>query len=300
MTSHAHLPHIDYQDQSGPPLPRPSVEAVPVSTHAFGVTWTVALSTYRNERRDCANPKPNEDRVRIDPANGLVVLADGITRTTDSQGAYPDPSPSAQAADVFCATVVSARRQFSSLSLQALRSIVEQGNNALREYNAQRFPRPDFACNDRAGVAMTLGVVEGDTLWLASIADCFCIGVRKGTPLRFAWEKTSHSRAEYVRLGEIAARELLRNKPGNPVSYGALTGELEGLAFVEYSKIPLNDISRLVFASDGLLRVAQEDPHCLTSMTPGELVRHGRRFDTAYNETDDKTVVALDRVGTKF
>ncbi len=296
MTSYAARPSIDYPTPRDPTPPRPSVEAVPVSTHAFGVNWTAALSTYRNERRDCANPKPNEDRVRIDPATGLIVLADGITRTTDSKGVYPDPSPSAQAADLFCATVVSARKQFSSLSLQALRSIVEQGNEALREFNAQRFPRPDFACNDRAGVAMTVGVVEGETLWLASIADCFCIGVRKGTPLRFAWEKTSHSRAEYVRLGEIAARELLRNKPGTPVSYGALTGEQEALPFVEYSVIPLNDITRLVFSSDGLLRVAQEDPHCLTSMTPGELVRHGRRFDSVHNETDDKTVVALDRL----
>lgn len=281
-------------------LPRPSVEAVPVSTIRFGANWAAAFSSYRNERRDCTNLKPNEDGVRIDPATGLVVLADGITRTPNTDGYYPDPSPSAQAAELFCSRVVASRRGFSQVSIAALQSIVAQGNEAIREFNAERFPRPDFARNDRAGVAMAIGIIEGNTLWLASIADCICVGIRNGNPLRLAWEKTSHSRAEYLRLGEIPARENLRNKPGNPLSYGALTGEPEALLFVEYSKIPLDDISRLIFSSDGLLRIAQEEPNLLTSMSPGELVRHGRRLDAANNETDDKTVVTLDRCSTSF
>ncbi len=298
MATYSAAPCKDHRTPGVLTAPRPSVEAVPVSTLPFGATWTAAFSTYRNERRDCANPKPNEDRVRLDPATGVIVLADGITRTPNTNGHYPDPSPSAEAAELFCAKVVASRKEFSELSLAALRSIVARGNEAIGEFNAERFPRPDFALNDRAGVAMAIGIVEGNTLWLASIADCICVGIRNGSPLRIAWEKTSHSRAEYLRLGEASARETLRNKPGNPLSYGALTGEPEALLFVEYSKVPLHDISRLVFSSDGLLRLAQEEPSLLTSMSPGELVRYGRRLDVAHSETDDKTVVTLDRRST--
>ena len=274
---------------------KPLGEAVPVSQRPFCTDWSASVGTFRNERQDCANPKPNEDRVTLAPDRGLVVLADGITRTLDSHGRYPDPSPSAAAADLFCMTVANLVRNTPEISLEVLKSIVAKGNEEIGRFNRLRFPEFDFTTRDRAGVAAVIGILEGNSLFLASIADCWCVGFKDGEPQRFAWEKTSHSRSEYVRLGESAAREKLRNKPANPLSYGAFTGEPESLHFVEYRQVALDKVSRLVFASDGLLRIAQEDPNSLKTMTAGELIRYGRILDHTNNETDDKTVVLLDR-----
>lgn len=281
---------------SGPSL-APQSESV--STVQFGSRWTASSCTVRNERRDCTNPKPNEDRVFIDTDRLCVVVADGITRTKNQDDSYPDPSPSATAAQVFCDTVQALIRQAPSIrSTDTLRSIMASANVAIANFNQRAFPRFDFAERDRAGLAAVVGIFDEDTLWLASIADCWCLGFKEDTAHRFAWEKTSHSRPEYNRLGEIPAREALRNRPGNPFAYGALTGEAEALQFVEYARIPVKDIQRLVFASDGLIRVAEEDPNALRTHSPTEIIRYGRILDRAHNETDDKTLVVVDRLQT--
>lgn len=294
------MPIKVYAPSRAPSLPpfdpsRPSVEAVPVTTIPFGQAWIASASSYRNERTDCKNLKPNEDRFKVDPERGLIAIADGITRTVTPDGRYPDPSPSAEAAEIFCSTVQRAAREISRLTPGAMRSIIAQGNQAVREFNNSQFPDFDFANKDRAGLAAVVGIVEGDTLWLASIADCWCVGFRDGAPKKLAWEKTSHARAEYLRLGEISARETLRNKPSHPLSYGAFTGEPEAMRFVEYRAVPLHNMSRLIFASDGLIRIAQETPSVLRTMSAGELIRFGRVVDQVNTETDDKTTVILDR-----
>jgi hypothetical protein len=98
-----------------------------------------------------------------------------------------------------------------------------------------------------------------------------------------------------VRLGEVNAREQLRNKPGNPLSYGAFTGEPEALNFVEYAKIDLRDYDRLVFATDGLLAIPKEDPLSVATIPARQLMRYGLLMDKTHQETDDKTIVVLER-----
>lgn len=270
-------------------------QPITVSKLSFGADWTARISSFRNERSDTKNPKPNEDRVEVDAVRQVVIVADGVTRTKGIDGTYPNPSPSAQVAALFCATVKTLAAQTPVMTLDKLQEIVSRANQAVALSNRQHFATYDFAERDRPGLAAVVGIIDGDSLWLASIADCWCIGVDTHGIHRHAWEKTSHSRQEYVRLGEISARETLRNKLNHPLSYGAITGEPEALSFVEYKQISIASTSRLVFATDGLLRIPEENPGALATLPAEHLIRYGCILDRMHNETDDKTIVILDR-----
>jgi len=266
-----------------------------ISVHKadFGDRWTSSLSTLRNSRSDCS--KPNEDRAVIDPFRQTIVVADGITRTKRGDGSYPTPSPSGRAAEVFCESVIAQASAIPELSHEKFETIIRNANAAIADLNQDIFPEFDFAERDRAGVAAVVGIMDGESMWLASIADCWCVAAKGDETTRLAWEKTSQARPTYVRLGEASAREQLRNKPGNPISYGAFTGEAEALHFVEYGKIDVSGYDRLVFATDGLLAIAQEDPLALATLPAQQLMRYGLLMDKTHQETDDKTIVVLDR-----
>jgi serine/threonine protein phosphatase PrpC len=274
-------------------LPAVPDESISVHKADFGDRWASSFSTLRNDRTDCL--KPNEDRAVLDSFRQTIVVADGITRTKQADGLYPTPSPSARAAEVFCESVIAQASVIPELTREQFKTIIENANAAIAELNRELFPEYDFAERDRAGVAAVVGVMDGESMWLASIADCWCVGAKGDETTRLAWEKTSHSRATYVRLGETNAREQLRNKPGNPLSYGAFTGEPEALHFVEYAKVDLRDYDRLVFATDGLLAIPTEDSLSVATMPAIQLMRYGLLMDKSHQETDDKTVVVLER-----
>jgi serine/threonine protein phosphatase PrpC len=280
-------------EQANAQTSTPPHETISVQKADFGVSWTSSLSTLRNDRVDCV--KPNEDRAMLDPFRQTIVVADGITRTKRSDGTYSNPSPSARAAEVFCETIIAQAAVSPELTSEQFRTIIQNANTAIAELNRELFAQFDFAERDRAGVAAVVGIMDGDSMWLASIADCWCMGAAGDETTRLAWEKTSQARPSYVRLGEIAAREQLRNKPGNPISYGAFTGEPEALHFVECSKIDVSGFNRLVFATDGLLAIAKEDPLSIATLPAKQLMRYGNLMDKAHQETDDKTIVILDR-----
>lgn len=273
--------------------PAAALEPISVVTADFGSQWTSHFSTLRNERRDC--DKPSEDRAALDPVRQTVVLADGITRTVSSDGTYPVQSPSARAAQLFCETVIARTSQVSTINAETMVAIMSEANDAIASLNRDLFPDFDYGERDRAGVAAVVGVIEGETLWLASIADCWCVGVKGDDVTRLAWEKTSQARAEYLRLGEAAAREKLRNKREHPNSYGACTGEPEAMRFVEYGRVDISGYDRLVFSSDGLLSIAIHDPLSLAILPAKQLMRLGQLLDKAHQETDDKTLVVLER-----
>lgn len=277
--------------------PAAALEPISVVAADFGSQWVSHFSTLRNERRDC--DKPSEDRAALDPIRQTVVLADGITRTVSSDGTYPVQSPSARAAQLFCETVIARASQVSEMNGDTMAAIMSEANDAIASLNRDLFPDFDYGERDRAGVAAVVGVIDGDTLWLASIADCWCVGAKGDDVTRLAWEKTSQARAEYRRLGEAAAREQLRNKLGNPKAYGACTGEPEAMSFVEYGKVDISGYDKLVFSTDGLLSIAKHDPLSLAILPAKQLMRLGRLLDKSHQETDDKTLVVLERKPTK-
>ena len=128
----------------------PANEEIAVHRAAFGDAWLSSFSTLRNDRSDCV--KPNEDRAMLDPFRQTIVVADGITRTKQSDGSYPTPSPSARAAEVFCASVIAQASVIPELTRQQFKTIIENANAAIAELNRDLFPEYDFAERDRAGI----------------------------------------------------------------------------------------------------------------------------------------------------
>ena len=104
------------------------------------------------------------------------MVADGITRTKRGDGTYPTPSPSARAAEVFCESIIAQASVLPELTREQFVTIIENANAAIADLNRELFPHVDFAERDRAGVAAVVGIMDGDSMWLASIADCWCVG----------------------------------------------------------------------------------------------------------------------------
>lgn len=277
--------------------PPPTHDPIEVSSQAFGPQWRASICTLRNSRADCW--KPNEGFVVVDPTRQSVALADGITRTKSADGSYPIDTPSAQAAQLFCHTVSEYLRNTPQMSIAALTNAITTGNQAIALFNKDRFPVIDYAYNDMAGVAAVVGVVDNDTLWIASIADCICLSADPLCVRPVAWEKTSHSTAEYNRLGETEARKTLRNNRASLFAYGALTGEETALPFVSYVAINIKHAHRIVFASDGLLELARRSPSIFQRSSATEIMRAACVLETELGITDDKTVVVLDRCSAR-
>ena len=268
-------------------------DPIHVSSHAFGRSWDASICSLRNSREDCL--KPNEDRVVVDPVRQSIVVADGITRSKPADGSYPFVSPSAQVAALFCETVSDLLSSSPLISEEILRRTIAKGNQAIAQFNRENFPNPNFAESDIAGIAAIVGVVDGHRLWLASIADCFSLAT---TPLcveRLAWEKTSHAADEYKRIGEQEARRTLRNNPNSPFGYGAFTGEEVALSFVQYQCLNIQYARRLIFATDGLLPLADEMPTIFLNSLPQQVMTTACDLEKRLGETDDKTLVILDR-----
>jgi hypothetical protein len=268
-------------------------DPIDLSSQSFGADWTASIASVRNARADCW--KPNEDRIELDSDRQFVVIADGITRTKNADGAYPFPSPSAQVAQLFCNRIAELVRALPSISAESLGLALTIANRGIARFNQTRFPSVDFSRNDPAGVACILGVVDKNRLWVASIADCFCLVSDSLCTRQVAWERTSHATAEYNRLGETEARRLLRNNAKSKYGYGAFTGEEAALQFVQYHCIDLQYVQRIVFASDGLLQLATHSAVSFGTNSADELVRSACRLDDELGNTDDKTIVVLDR-----
>jgi serine/threonine protein phosphatase PrpC len=275
------------------PQPEYTHEPITVSSQSFGTGWDASISTLRNSRTDCF--KPNEDRVIVDPVRQSVVIADGITRTKADDGTYPLRSPSAEVAQLFCETVSAAIAATEKMSQPALREIIAEGNRVIAQYNREHVPVVDYAQRDLAGIAAITGIVDNDRLWIASIADCVCLSANSLRVDRIAWEMTSQASEEYKRIGEIEARRTLRNNPNSKYAYGAFTGEETALRFVFLRCFPIGYAQRLVFASDGLLELAQRTPTIFRGSTPSQIMAAASQLERETKATDDKTIVVLDR-----
>jgi hypothetical protein len=62
------------------------------------------------------------------------------------------------------------------MNAETMAAIMSEANESIASLNREIFPDFDYRERDRAGVAAVVGVIEGESLWLASIADCWCVG----------------------------------------------------------------------------------------------------------------------------
>jgi hypothetical protein len=163
---------------------------------------------------------------------------------------YPDPSPAAEAATV-------ANKVFLASSSNPQKAMLE-ANEAVAKLNEGR--TVDYLANDFAGCVFVGCTVRGETLYWASIGDCFVAVFDSSGKMTFIspdgvkhwreyewgnqgnWEKPE-------RRKEV--RQRYRNNPDEPVAYGALTGEQSTEHFIESGERTLQAGDLICCFSDG-------------------------------------------------
>ena len=224
---------------------------------------------------------PNEDAYSIDREEGLVAVADGVTRDPISYlpknnllgkvkflRNYPNPSPAKIASDIFVATFPLVLKDFNAQNRddRAIREGFKITNEKIREWNDNNIPNPDYVLNDFAGCVASgtshqYGVVHWGYLTDTGIA----IFDEKGN-LRFRTENQGPDKYDkYIwadkRLKTIdwknpEARRIVRrdyrNNPQEKHSFGVLTGEESAMKYVRTGKEELRPGEHLIVYTDGL------------------------------------------------
>lgn len=251
--------------------------------------------------------KPCEDALLVEPAHGVFIVVDGITRSPVN-GQYPVPSPAADVAERIVQAAFAALAAGHDTPEDALRQAVTAANEAVQSYNQATFPQVNYVEQDLAGAVALIGLLRETVFYYGFIGDCYGLKISDSHHERFVLPQTAdleQHRAEIVsqagspREATIIIRRDLRNNPRHPWGYGAFTGELGALDFVRYGRVPLEPGTRLILASDGLEAVCEHlrttDPLRLTTITPEELIQAAEALDQARNlRSDDKAVILLD------
>jgi len=213
-------------------------------------------------------------------------VADGITRdpVVDTNWGersmeelleyYPNPSPASEAAKVTCEKCVSSVNDNPTTCLQSANTAVGNLNRGLE---------CDYLTKDYAGCVAAGAVISQDRLAWASIGDCQVAVFDKEGEKVFvspngmaAFEQYIQGREENWRNPKrrVQIRKEFRNNPnqifeGKRVSYGALTGEITALEFIESGELQLPESARVVLFSDGFAAYLDQ-PEFLLKLLAGK------------------------------
>ncbi len=213
--------------------------------------------------------KPNEDGFWADAKSGAFCIADGVTRSRSSEGAYPNPSPAKKAADIAVQTaarmlVASPRTSPEQVILSAFRA----ANEAIASY-ADTLPRADYWCNDYPGAVATMLVIDQDLATYAHLGDCMLLHLNeRGDATRLTEDQTANAQrwfqSQREKLSEAerykTMRQKFRNTEDSEYRFGVLTGESAALTFVTVGERRFAPGDVLVMLSDGFGSVLPISP----------------------------------------
>lgn len=214
--------------------------------------------------------RPNEDYCLVSEKYPIFSIADGVSRTRNPDGIYPDPSGARLAAELFCQeSVASLESHFEKASLETLREVFFNANFAIRLLNiAQGIPEKlDYLVNDYFGTCGVAAFIKGNILYYGYLGDC---GVRiynqkdflklisvndVGPPEEYRDSLTFNSKEERWRFW----RKVLRNRPeaGYP-TYGVFTGEPEVECYYHLGEAKLASGDLIFLYSDGFLQFIEK------------------------------------------
>jgi len=235
------------------------------------------------------NPKPFEDAYRYDEREGLIVVADGITRDPKGMSVLPEkrsivggvkfvlkykkPSDAKKAANTFSDKAFDSMKGFNRNNrdeLAVLQSFI-RGNKAVDSLNKQYNPYPDYLENDYFGCVAAIASIQRGVLTYGFISDCGVAVFDVNGNLQFKTNdegpnsKGSIDNEIYERYserfnnpdGRKRIRSEYRNNPANPLAYGALTGEGSAIGYVKTGQRNLTPGDFVFVYSDGLEHVLQ-------------------------------------------
>jgi hypothetical protein len=230
------------------------------------------------------NLKPNEDSYLFCEPDGLIAVADGITRDPKNMPIlpdsklnlwawhkffknYPNPSPAKEIADIFCDVAIDTLIFHPSDILQAF----EIGNRATKLRNRMDNPNPDYLENDFYGCVAALASIQNGILSWGYIADCgICMYDKDGELIdknKTIDKGPSKELNDFLKENGISfrtpegrrfVRRDCRNNIANELAYGALTGESVAMHYVKTGQWEIKPGNTVAVYSDGLNHVLED------------------------------------------
>lgn len=224
---------------------------------------------------------PREDCWRFDEIEGIMGVADGITR--DPEGIlvlpdkddfwgnvkagvkYPRPSQARISADRCLEAIRYYLRKSDCIDEKEIEAAMAFANCEIGVINERANPNPDFLFDDYWACVASVAALQGDELVYGFIADCgVAVFDEKGNVIRTDNEGPNSKgsidddvKAKYDTTfkhpeGRKIIRSLYRNNPSNPLAYGALTGQPEAMHYVRTGQFEVKPGSMALVYTDGL------------------------------------------------
>lgn len=286
--------HGTDSDMHGGPL-------IPVGTET--ARWHGVAATRRNRIGDY--DKPNEDCALADNARQIYMVLDGVSRTPRPGCPYANPSPAAQAAELFASVTHAELRAGpdGTPPAERLRRAAAAGNAAVADFNRHTFPRIDYLENNPAGCVGVLALIEERHLHYAYLGDSSGrLLFPDGTAGLFTSSQTAPLSRVLPSLGlsgderTIHIRRDVCNNRHHQYGFGVFNGSPGAMDFLVTGSLPLTGIEVILLATDGLDPLLDTlAPSALLSLTPEELLISCERIEDQHPDlrSDDKTVVVI-------
>ncbi len=184
---------------------------------------------------------------------------------------YPKPRPAKRAADTFSNKAIESMMGFArnNRNGNAVLQSFGIGNKALKSLNFQYNPNPDYLENDYLACVAAMASIQGGVLSYGFIADCgVAVFDNNGNILFKTNDEGPNTRGSidedvYEKYserfnnpdGRKRIRREYRNNPGNPLAYGALTGEDSAMHYVRTGQVGVAPNDLVFVYSDGLEHV---------------------------------------------
>lgn len=215
--------------------------------------------------------KPNEDAWRADIERGTVAIADGITRSRLSDGTYPSKD-AIIASHSFVEATIAEFFASNTYNIGKVKRAIAAANGIIALENKERGITPasvDYKTMDylgTTGCVACLNPIE-KTAIMAYVGDVIVMHFpEKGRPRlltrdqlhgchQFSYRhfpKDKNEERVLWQRKEARNKITARDPNGNPVGFGAFTGEIEALDFLEVIEVPIEKGDRFLFASDAL------------------------------------------------
>ncbi len=260
--------------------------------------------------------KPYEDAFWLGSASRAFCVADGITRSRGTDGSYPNPSPASYVATLVASAVASVFNDGNVMGSAEHRvfEALRIANRDIHDYIYGQSGGPGFFNNDVPGAVATILAFEGGFAMFAHLGDCAVVHYPQSdlsSPIRLTIDQTARARQWLTGTTSIAweakleiVRNSIRNVREHPLAFGVLSGEDQGLDFIQTGRVRVTSGDLFLLCSDGLeatLSNLKEDSKLqqLIALRDVEgVMDYAERLDRQLERrSDDKTLLLIDLLG---
>lgn len=217
------------------------------------------------------------DGITRDPTNGILPDVKTLYGQFRFVIGYPRPSPASAVANVFCKSFNStleidySYKEVTRLNQDQIFEAFRLANWTIRDFNKTFFPNPNYLKNDLAGCVASGAMINRRDVLYGYIADCGFIVFDNNGNIRFKTKNEGPNSKGSIDedvlrrfetnfrfpLGRKTIRSSYRNNLDEPLSYGALTGEISALDYLRTGYFELGDNDIAMVFTDGLEETIQ-------------------------------------------